>query len=239
MFDDVKSILDHGPGYFVFKIPDPTRFCALRAKLIELLGGSAMNHGDVDTFRKEIATLSNSQINDRMIKLLSFSDASSELALSCADLIETVCVGTKIFLQRRANFIFNLPGEDQRHQWPHYEMMSGISPFTYIIWMPLHDIKDEGGIFYLPQDESYDLMIQEEARGLVNSPWMFEKVSDRTPQPIKFGEGIIFNPFVLHGSTPFYGDHARIAVSIRFQSQSRPLMQRNSDFFRIFDLSKG
>ena len=40
-------------------------------------------------------------------------------------------------------------GEDQRRQWPHYELMSGVSPYTFVIGAPFHDLDDDGGVFYL------------------------------------------------------------------------------------------
>ena len=63
---------------------------------------------------------------------------------SFKNLIKKLC-GKKLFIQRRAHTTINAPGDDQAKQVAHYEMISGISPFTYIIWVPLHDIDDEVG----------------------------------------------------------------------------------------------
>ena len=71
----------------------------------------------------------------------------------------------KLLIQRRANTIFNLPGEEQRRQWPHYELMSGISPFTFVLWAPFHDLDDDGGVYYVPQKKSFETIKLEHSKG--------------------------------------------------------------------------
>ena len=44
------------------------------------------------------------------------------------------------------------------------------------------------------------------------------------PSFIKFGQAIIFNPFVIHGNIPFESNYARIACNVRFQSSKLPLL---------------
>ena len=170
-----------------------------------------------------------------MLQLLSFNEASGMLAEAFSEHIRALC-GQEIFLQRRANVIMNLPGANQRHQWPHYELMSGISPSTYAIWLPLHDLLDDGGMFYIPDKESFGVMQKEYDLGTVNSPYMFNSVVDQQIPKLEFGEALIFNPFVIHGNVEFKSSLARVAVSFRFQSRSDPLYQKNSDFLKTWFL---
>ena len=75
----------------------------------------------------------------------------------------------KNYLSRgEAHVIINLPGDGQAKQWPHYEMISGLSPFSFVIWAPLHDLDDGGGIYYIDQHKSAKIMKNEERKGLVN-----------------------------------------------------------------------
>ena len=53
----------------------------------------------------------------------------------------------------------------------------------------------------------------------------------------KYGDVIIFNPFILHGNKDFNSNLARIACSVRFQSRLKPIMQKNSDFFKLYNLN--
>ena len=87
------------------------------------------------------------EINRAMIKLLSFTNLSEMIILSCPKMIKNLC-GKELFIQRRAHVIINLPGKGQAKQWPHYEMISGLSPFSFVIWTPLHDL-DDGGEFII------------------------------------------------------------------------------------------
>ena len=225
-----------GSGFEVVDIPCKAKFDDLRIKFFEIISECSAGDLDIDQIRAAFCSKSNEDINAMMVSLLSFKAASVEVAEAFSPIIEEVAQGTDIFLQRRANFIVNTPGKGKRHQWPHYELMSGISPFTFVIWAPFHDIEDDGGIFYLSDQESYGFIKIEELQGLVNSPWMFDKLGERTPVRMNYGQAVIFNPFVLHGNIEYDSSMARFAVSIRFQSSKLPLMQRNSDFFKYYSL---
>ncbi len=86
-----------------------------------------------------MAKMSKAEINRAIVGLLSFTDLSEMIINSCPDLVEALC-GKELFIQRRAVLVFNVPGKGQAKQWPHYEMMSGISPFTFVLWVPLNEL---------------------------------------------------------------------------------------------------
>ena len=154
---------------------------------------------------------------------------------SCPSLVETLC-GKELFIQRRAHTIINVPGSEHSKQWTHYEMMSGISPFTYVIWAPLHDLEDDGGAYHIDQKTSLEVMKKEQEAGLVNGPIVLNMMEKQKPARLKFGQVVVFNPFVLHGNVPFNSDLARIACNARFQSYNRPLLQKNSDYLKYYRL---
>ena len=154
---------------------------------------------------------------------------------SCPSLIETLC-GKELFIQRRAHIIINVPGDKQRKQWTHYEMISGISPFSYILWAPLHDLEDDGGTYHIDQKTSVKVMKKEEEVGLINGPAVFKMMQKQKPVRLKFGQALVFNPFVLHGNVAFNSKFARIACSVRFQSYNKPLLQQNSNNLKYYRL---
>ena len=92
-------------------------------------------------------------INKAMIKLLSFTNLSEMMIKTCPAAIQSLC-GKNLFIQRRAHTTINLPGKGQAKQWAHYELMSGISPYSFVMWAPLHDLEDEGGVYYIDQKSS-------------------------------------------------------------------------------------
>ena len=228
IYDQITS----GEGYAIFKVDNLNYIEEIRKNLLFKFNKED-EINDFNEFRLTLGMMSNKDVNNLMVKLLGFNEASTLMLNACKDIVKNLCTD-KIFLQRRANIIFNLPGEDQRHQWPHYEMMSGISPYTFVLWAPLHDIEDESGLFYLNSKESLVYMKKEIENGLVNSPYIFENLKNRKPVKVNYGEVIVFNPFILHGNVPFNGEKARIACSIRVQSSEKALMQRNTDFFKYF-----
>lgn len=227
--------LINGPGYAVVNIPNMKKFDQLREKFIEKIGLKTKSE-NVNDIRKDLALMSNAEINKAMVGLLSFNEASEIMIDACDDIVKELS-GSEILIQRRANTIFNLPGKNQRRQWPHYELMSGISPYTYVLWAPFHDLNDDGGVYYIKQDQSLEIIKKEHGEGLVNGPTILNMMHDQKPAKLKYGEVIVFNPFILHGNVGFESELARVACSVRFQSKHKPLMQKNSDFLKLYQLN--
>ena len=232
------SLIDkifNGPGYSVENIQNMEVFENLRKTFIKKMGFDN-NKDTINNIRQKMAKLSKVEINKAMVNLLSFNEASEKMIQSCSNIVSELS-GNEIIIQRRANTIFNVPGKDERRQWPHYELMSGISPFTFVIWAPFHDLDDDGGVYYVKQDESFDIIKKEEALGLVNGPEILNMMNDQKPLKLKYGQVVVFNPFILHGNVEFNSSMARIACSVRFQNKNEPLMQKNSDFFKLYKIN--
>ena len=227
----------HGQGYAVIPIENMKAFIKLRDSFIERINISNGSEKNIDFVRKEMAKMSKAEINRSMIDILKFTNLSEMIINSFPKLIESLC-GKELFIQRRATIIMNVPGEGHFKQWPHYEIGSGISPFTYVIWVPLHDLEDQSGAYYINQKKSLEVMKKEQAAGLVNGPIVLNMMPNQNPIPLKFGQAIIFNPFVLHGNVTFNSKFARIAYSVRFQSNNKPLLQKNSDYLKYYRLPK-
>ena len=226
----LNETIRSGAGFDVVEPSDMMTLCGFRDELLKRTGANSL-----DDLRGKVSQMPNAEVNQTMVKLLGFTEASSLIATAFSSTVKALC-GDQLLLQRRATIIMNLPGDNQRRQWPHYEMMSGISPTTFTLWMPLHDIDDDAGIFYVEDKESNHIMREEYSRGLVNSPQITELLGDRIPSRLKYGQAIVFNPFIIHGNVAFVSNLARIAVSIRFQSLSDPIHQKNTDYFKSFYL---
>jgi sporadic carbohydrate cluster 2OG-Fe(II) oxygenase len=232
---DLYNKLISGPGYSVYPIENMKIFKKLRDSFVDKITTSIGSGKNINEVRKAMARMSKAEVNKAMINLLTFTNLSDMMIDSCPDLVETLC-GKELFIQRRAHTIINVPGKDHSKQWTHYEMMSGISPFTYVLWAPLHDLDDDGGAYHIDQKTSLEIMKKEEATGLVNGPTVFNMMENQKPPRLKFGEAVIFNPFVLHGNVPFNSEFARIACNVRFQSFNKPLLQKNTDYLKYYRL---
>ena len=221
-------------GYLIYQIERVDLLKKLRDSFINNLRIAPKYKRNINSVRLSMAKMSSAEINRAMINFLTFNKNLSELMVkSCPKLIQKLC-GKKLFIQRRAHTTINVPGNKYAKQWAHYEMISGISPFSYILWAPLHDLDDEGGAYHIDLKTSLDVMKKEEIEGLVNGPRVLNMMGNKKPPKLKFGEAIIFNPFVLHGNIPFYSKFARIACNVRFQSSQKPLLQKNTDYLKYF-----
>tara|TARA_B100000242_G_scaffold141134_1_gene100313 strand:- start:854 stop:1591 length:738 start_codon:yes stop_codon:yes gene_type:complete len=228
--------LKNGCGYAVFSIERMDIFKKLRKNLFQALGVKKNMLDKVEDYRKYLSNLSNAEINKLMIRLLSYNEISEMFVKSCPTLIKNLC-GKKLFIQRRAHTTVKLPGKQQLKTLPHYEMMSGISPFSYVIWAPLHDLdNDDGGIYYLDKKRSLKIMKEEHKEGIVNGPKILNMKINEKPASMQFGQAIIFNPFIMHGNNNFNSDLARLAINIRFQSYNKPLLQKNTEYLKYFEL---
>ena len=233
---DIYKELNEGLGYAVCPIENMEIFKKLRDSFVESIKISSNSEKNIDTVRKEIAKMSKGEINKSMINFLTFNKNLSEMMInSFPNLIENLC-GKELFIQRRAHVTINVPGDDQAKQVAHYEMISGISPFTYVIWAPLHDLEDDGGAYHIDLKTSLDLMKKEEADGLVSGPEVLNFMGNKKPPRLKFGQAIIFNPFVIHGNITFNSELARIACNVRFQSFKKPLLQKNTEYLKYYKL---
>ena len=233
---DIYNQLIHGQGYAIIPVENMKEFRKLRDSFVKRANISNGSEKNINLVRKAMAKMSKAEINRSMIDLLKFTNLSEMMIELFPKLIESLC-GKELFIQRRAHTIINVPGQGQSKQWTHYELMSGISPFTYVIWMPLHDLDDQGGVYYIQQKESLEIMRKEEADGLVNGPTVLNMMQNQKPAKLKFGEAIIFNPFILHGNIEFNSELARIACNVRFQSYNKPLLQKNSDYLKYYQLT--
>ena len=71
---------------------------------------------------------------------------------------------------------------------------------------------------------------------MVSGAEVLNFMGNKKPARLKFGQAIIFNPFVIHGNIPFSSDCARIACNVRFQSFRKPLLQKNTEFLKYYKL---
>ena len=234
----IKEEILNGPGYSVIQIEKMKIFSELRIKIIKKLNLSMNCKNDIYSIRKKLTKMSNAEINKSMINLLKFNDLSEMILKSCPKVINSLC-GKELFVQRRAHIVIKIPGNKELKTLPHYEMMSGISPHSFVMWFPLHDLEiNDGGIYYVDQKDSLSLMKKEqETEGLVNGPKILNMKIRKKAITMKFGEAILFNPFVLHGNNYFNSKLARIAINVRFQSSKKPLLQKNSDYLTYYKLN--
>ena len=223
-------------GYAVCNVENNDLLERLRDSFVKNISIPGLSKKNISDVRKSLAKMSKSEINKATINFITQNkNLSGMMVNSFPKLIENLC-GKDLFIQRRAHTTINAPGDDQAKQVAHYEMISGISPFAYILWAPLHDLDDDGGAYHIDLDQSINIMKKEEEEGLVSGPTVLDFMGNKKPPRLKFGQAIIFNPFVIHGNIPFKSELARIACNVRFQSSNKPLLQKNTEYLKYYKL---
>ena len=233
---DLYKELVHGKGYAVFSIENIQILEKLRDSFVDRINIPTESKENINVVRRALVKMSLAEINRLRINLLKLTNISDMMIDLCSSLVETLC-GKELFIQRRAHIIFNVPGKEHLRIWNHYELTSGISPFTYILWVPLHDLVDNGGVYLIDQKASIEIMKKEQADGLVNGPTILDMMEKQKAVHLKFGQVVVFNPFVLHGNVSFNSEFSRIGYSVRFQSYNKPLLQKNSDYLKYYRLT--
>lgn len=229
-----------GNGYCLVKTNNLEVLKNIQTRLVELVRSNKKlkNIRDINDLRSNLKLLNGNQINKIILSLLiSFPELSSMLVIAFSKSVEKLA-GTKIFLQRRSHVMFNVTNFKDNAVAPHIDGMSGISPFAFTLWVPVHEINDNSGIWALDQSSSME-SFQMEKFDSVEMGNKFLNIEEKKmkPIPLKFGEAIIFNPFVLHGSLATENPLSRIGISCRFQSRNSPLFMRNSEFFAPYQFS--
>ena len=137
--------------------------------------------------------------------------------------------GRQVLVQKYPQIQVHVGFRNSTRTFPHSEIMAGHSPFTYNIWVPFHDIIDNSGLFIIDDKLSVKLCDEEIEKKIKNRRKL---LSDYLFFPkLKFGEAIIFNPFVYHGSIQHESNKSRISLDLRVQRFSHPLFQKYNDFF--------
>ena len=137
--------------------------------------------------------------------------------------------GRRVLVQKYPQIQVHVKFRYSTETFPHLEMMACHSPFTYNIWIPFHDIIDNSGLFIIDDKLSVKLCDEEIKKKINNRRKL---LSDYIFFPkLKFGEALIFNPFVYHGSIQHKSNKSRISLDLRLQRLSHPLFQKYNDFF--------
>lgn len=236
-----------GRGWAIVDADHPDILHGLNKQILDTvrdISGGKNTAGEMDSLRLSMHNIPEDEINT--IKLQPYIGASELLAQAFPSAVRNLS-GKEIFLQRRAHMTLNLPaqpgGRKSDRYLPslaHFDSMSGISPYTLSLWMPLHDLDDDTGVWIIDQEASMEILNAERKEGRVlggdvlamTAPGMEKRVFAR----MKYGQAVVFNPFCLHGSIPNETKRARICFNTRFQSRALPLHLRTSDYFTRFDV---
>ena len=142
--------------------------------------------------------------------------------------------GSDFLIQRYPQIQINIAEKLSTQTPAHIELMAGHSPFTFNLWVPFHTPEHQSGIFIIDSDKSVELC-DYELSNQTKSRWEIIKDHIHFPQ-INYGEALLFNSFVYHGTIKNSAIKARISADVRFQSINKPLYEKFNEFFETVKL---
>lgn len=179
---------------------------------------------DISSIHKKLDV---KDLNNRRLSLINHISGFPEIHNLIYDLAQNELdklLGPDIAVQKKINISIQMPHDQSSLLDLHTDVLAGNSPYEIILWFPLCDVEKTASFYLLPLDESkkYNQV------GFVESKKeIFEKEKDKFYWPnLKFGEGIIFSPMLVHGNVENLENYSRISLNIRFKSLFTPFHKK-------------
>jgi hypothetical protein len=211
-------------------VPELLTRVALEVKRIATEIAGAQAGGDLRTM---VSAFSASELNRLLREVNNVLGRDGLMLLApFRAMIRSLC-GENVLYQRRPYLRANVPGLAHSATEPHSDVFYGHSPHAYTMWIPLHDVDNDDGLFVFDRAESKEIL--ESHR--FDSP--LRTTLDRpapAPLRLRFGEAILFSCYLIHGALPCGGTLPRLSLDTRVQSASAPLFEKGAELYGLIRL---
>lgn len=136
---------------------------------------------------------------------------------------------TNILIQRYPHITINVGNNIHSKTLAHCDIFAGHSPYTYTVWVPLHDVETDSGIFLMNLKNSLKIIDNFDLKK--KQTHEFIELSKKFIN-IKLGQCVIFSAFNFHGSETNKYNRSRVAINLRLQSAYHPILERDLFFFK-------
>lgn len=130
-------------------------------------------------------------------------------------------IGTEIAMQKKINFSIQLPNDDTSLLGAHGDYFSGESFFQINLWFPLSNVKKTSSMFVYSVNDSIKIFTAIKNNKVKNLDLYLKKFKKNFIE-VKYGEGLIFSPNLLHGNQINKEKNARVSFNIRFKNLFSP-----------------
>ena len=182
---------------------------------------------DFNLLRLRFNKYSHSQINS--LKRVYVDSISNKIISAFSkDLIKIF--GKNLIVQRFPQIQIHRPKDNIRVTFPHAEIMSSNSPYTYNIWFPLHEVRDNSGLFII--DDHVSVKLCDKEKKMKKKIERIKIIEDYIKFPkLKYGEALLFNAMVYHGSLYHNSKLSRVSMDVRVQCATNPIYEKNNEYF--------
>lgn len=184
-----------------------------------------------DDLRSMVSAFSASELN-RLLREVNNALGQDGLVLLAPfhAMIRNLC-GEDVLYQRRPYLRANVPGLAHTATEPHSDVFYGHSPYAYTMWIPLHDVDNDDGLFVFDRAESKEIL----AGHRFDRPLRTALADRPVPSPLhlRFGEAIFFSCYLIHGAHPCRGPLPRLSLDTRVQAATAPLFEKGAELYGL------
>jgi hypothetical protein len=134
-----------------------------------------------------------------------------------------------ILIQRFPHIAINVGNNIHTKTLAHCDVFAGHSPYTYTVWVPLHNVDSDSGIFLMNLRDSLKIIDNFNLKKKTTNKFIEHSKKFIN---IKLGQCIIFSAFNFHGSEINKHNKSRIALNFRLQFAHHPILERDLFFFK-------
>ncbi len=211
-------------------------------KKVQKIFGIKNNNPDyvLNNFHKVVKNLGEVELNEKKVKLIrsiSKSEMLVELIFKSIESSLTNLLGRDLLVQKTINIVIQ-PPNDNNPTFPHRDAPPN-SFYEIVLWIPLVDCDATKSMYLINLKDTKDSLSKLNEK---NAKWgkFINNFKQKKKFPkIKFGQILVFLPYVFHGSEKNKTNETRFSLNIRFKNLFTPSGKKFPlHFFRIFKISK-
>ena len=176
-------------------------------------------------------------LNEHRVKIMKYINGENkfrELVFQAFKPLLEPLLGCDIAMQKRINLVIQIPDFPEENLHIHSDVEAGNSPFEITLWIPFVNVFDSKSMFIYDRsvaESVIEAMKQYKADNLLD-------LGNKLIRPehylnMKYGEALLFNPFLLHGNTVNTTSETRWTLNVRLKSLFSPYGTK--DFGEYFD----
>ena len=192
-----------------------------------------------NNFHKILSNLDETTLNEKKVSLIDEISKDENLVNLIYESLKskiTNLLGKDLLVQKTINVVIQKPG-DQNPTIPHRDAPPN-SFYEIVLWIPLVDCKDTKSMYLIDSEKTKKNLEALEKNPEDWNTFMKSINKDKVFPNIKFGNVILFLPYVYHGSDVNKTNETRFSLNIRFKGIFSPSGKKFPlQFFRIFKIS--
>lgn len=194
----------------------------------------------LNNFHKIVKNLGEVELNDKKVKLIksiSKSEKLAELIFKSLENSLTNLLGKDLLVQKTINIVIQQPN-DNNPTFPHRDAPPN-SFYEIVLWIPLVDCDTTKSMYLIDLKDTKNSLAQLNKKDAKWNKFINNFKNKKKFPKIKFGQILIFLPYVFHGSEKNKTNETRFSLNIRFKNLFTPSGKKFPlHFFRIFKISK-